>query len=222
MSTSIMTSPGSGGTDEPPGITALSRRPPRPPPASARRSRNGVPSGTSKFPGRLTCPDTEKHFTPPLFGRPRAMRSGPRLLDGAISVLRPRGFACFTLPWAMSRCQHTPRRVSCDPDPDGGARHCRTGSSGPVPREPRPRELKQTLIPAYNDYVRAWSNAGGRGKAGRSGKGAGRKRTPRRNGSKHRRLESRSGQGACSRSIRSKDEERQRWKSSSESTGKPH
>ena len=95
MPTSIIASPGSGGTDEPPGMTALSRRPPRTPPASSRRSRNGVPSGTSKFPGRLTCPDTEKHFTPPLFGRPRPMNQSPplRMIDGTeakVSVGRRR------------------------------------------------------------------------------------------------------------------------------------
>ena len=92
MSTSIMTSPGSGGTDEPPGITALSIRPSRMPPASSSRSRNGVPSGTSKLPGRATCPDTEKHFTPPLFGRPSSMNQSPplRMMEGTdanVSVL---------------------------------------------------------------------------------------------------------------------------------------
>ena len=60
---------------------------------------------------------------------------------------RPRWFASFTLPWAMSRCRHTPRRVSRAPGPDGGARHCRTGSSGPVLREPRPRPHRRTDTP---------------------------------------------------------------------------
>ena len=92
MSTSIITSPGSGGTEEPPGLTAFSFRPSRMPPASSSSSRNGVPSGTSKLPGRLTCPDTEKHFVPPLFGRPSAMNQSPplRMIDGTdakVSVL---------------------------------------------------------------------------------------------------------------------------------------
>ena len=76
-----------------------------------------------------------------------AERSGPRLLDRAISVLRPRWFACFTLPWAMSRCPHTPRRGSCAPGPDGDARHCRAGSSGPAPREPLPRSRRRADTP---------------------------------------------------------------------------
>ena len=80
------------------------------------------------------------------------IRSGPRLLDSAISVPRPRWFASFTLPWAMSRGPHTPRRVSCDPDPDGGARHCRTGSSGPVPREPRLRSRKRADTPPRTSH----------------------------------------------------------------------
>ena len=52
-------------------------------------------------------------------------RSGPRLWDRSISVLRPLWFPCFTLPWAMSCCPRTPRRMSGAPSPDGGARHCR-------------------------------------------------------------------------------------------------
>ena len=66
-------------------------------------------------------------------------RSGPRLLDRPISVLRPLWFPCFTLPWAMSRCQHTPYRVCYAQDPDGDARHSRTGRSGPVLHGPRGR-----------------------------------------------------------------------------------
>ena len=60
MLTSIIVSPGTTGTDEPPGITALSLRPLRMPPASSSRSANGMPSGTSKLPGFATWPDTEK------------------------------------------------------------------------------------------------------------------------------------------------------------------
>ena len=81
-----------------------------------------------------------------------ASRSGPRLLDSPISVPRPRWFASFTLPWAMSRCQHTPRQVSCAQGPDGGARHCRTGSSGPVPREPRPRPRRRADTPPRTSH----------------------------------------------------------------------
>ena len=40
--------------DEPPGMTAFSLRPPRIPPASSSRSRNGMPRGNSKFPGLAT------------------------------------------------------------------------------------------------------------------------------------------------------------------------
>ena len=47
MSVSIIMSPGSTGTDEPPGITAFSLRPPRMPPAISSSFANGVPSGTS-------------------------------------------------------------------------------------------------------------------------------------------------------------------------------
>ena len=47
MVRSIMTSAGSTGIDEPPGITALSLRPPRMPPAISSSFANGVPIGTS-------------------------------------------------------------------------------------------------------------------------------------------------------------------------------
>ena len=47
MSVAIMTSPGSTGIDEPPGITAFSLRPPRMPPAISSSFANGVPSLTS-------------------------------------------------------------------------------------------------------------------------------------------------------------------------------
>ena len=58
LSLSII-SPGTTGTDEPPGITALSVRPPRTPPHSASRSANGMPSGNSKLAGFSTWPETE-------------------------------------------------------------------------------------------------------------------------------------------------------------------
>ena len=140
MSTSIIASPGSGGTDEPPGMTALSRRPPHTPPASPRRSRNGVPSGTSKFPGRLTCPDTEKHFTPPLFGRPRPMNQSPplRMIDGTeakVSVLLIVVGLPYTPYWAgnggLNRgSPFLPSRdsmsaASSDPAVGGGGRQAR-------------------------------------------------------------------------------------------------
>ena len=48
--------------------------------------------GTSKLPGLLTCPDTEKIFTPPLFGLPSAMNQSPPLrmmagTEASVSVL---------------------------------------------------------------------------------------------------------------------------------------
>ena len=51
---SIMTSAGSTGADDPPGITAFNLCPFRTPPAISSSSENGVPSGTSKLPGLLT------------------------------------------------------------------------------------------------------------------------------------------------------------------------
>ncbi len=47
MSVRIMMSAGSTGIDEPPGITALSLRPSRIPPAISSSVANGVPSFTS-------------------------------------------------------------------------------------------------------------------------------------------------------------------------------
>ncbi len=47
MVQSIMMSAGSTGADDPPGITALSVRPLRTPPASSSSLENGVPMGTS-------------------------------------------------------------------------------------------------------------------------------------------------------------------------------
>src|SRR5271165_3580457 len=69
---------GSTLTEEPPGITALSLRPFQTPPASASRSLNGTPSGSSKLPGLAMWPDTEKIAVPPEFGGPRpANHAGP-------------------------------------------------------------------------------------------------------------------------------------------------
>ncbi len=47
MSVCIITSPGSTGIDEPPGMQALSLRPSRMPPAISSSVANGVPSRTS-------------------------------------------------------------------------------------------------------------------------------------------------------------------------------
>ena len=47
MSSVIMISPGTTGTEEPPGMTAFSARPSRIPPASSSSSLNGVPIGIS-------------------------------------------------------------------------------------------------------------------------------------------------------------------------------
>src|SRR6478736_8744908 len=87
-----MLSAGSTGIDEPPGITALSLRPPLTPPASASRSANEVPRRISKLPGLATWPDTEKIFGPPLLGLPRPRNhSAPlRMIAGTeayVSVL---------------------------------------------------------------------------------------------------------------------------------------
>src|SRR5215212_754147 len=88
----IMLSPGTMGTEEPPGITAFNLRLPRVPPTISSSLENGVPSGISKFPGRSTWPETEKHLTPPLLGIPiSANHFAPlRKIDGTdarVSVL---------------------------------------------------------------------------------------------------------------------------------------
>ena len=70
MLVSNITSPGTTGTEEPPGITAFSRRPFHTPPARANSSRNEAPKGISKLPGRSTWPLTEKHLRPLLFLTP--------------------------------------------------------------------------------------------------------------------------------------------------------
>ena len=71
-------SAGSTGTEQPPGITALSLRPFQTPPAISMTSRKGMPSGNSKLPGLFTCPDTEKISVPPEFSGPRpANHSAP-------------------------------------------------------------------------------------------------------------------------------------------------
>src|SRR5262245_50239045 len=75
-----MISPGTTGTDEPPGMHALILRPFQMPPASSSRSANGMPSGTSKLPGLATWPDTEKITVPPEFCGPSAANHcGPLL-----------------------------------------------------------------------------------------------------------------------------------------------
>ena len=92
MSVFIMMSAGSTGMEEPPGMHAFSLRPPRMPPAISSSFANGVPSLTSKLPGRATSPDTEKILVPPLLGRPRLRNaSAPfRMIHGTaakVSVL---------------------------------------------------------------------------------------------------------------------------------------
>src|ERR1700681_2361509 len=66
-----ITSAGSTGQDEPPGITAFNLRPFHTPPASAIRSLKGIPKGNSKLPGFSTWPETEKMTVPPEFNGPR-------------------------------------------------------------------------------------------------------------------------------------------------------
>src|ERR1700679_2663681 len=79
MLVAIITSPGTTGQEEPPGITALIFRPFQTPPASASRSLNGMPSGNSMLQGFATCPDTEKMRVPPEFGGPRPANQAPPL-----------------------------------------------------------------------------------------------------------------------------------------------
>ena len=67
-------------------------RPGRIPPASSSSFENGVPSGTSKLPGRCTSPTTEKIFVPPLLGLPISRYGAPpwRMIHGTaakVSVL---------------------------------------------------------------------------------------------------------------------------------------
>src|ERR1700684_1720956 len=66
-----ITSAGTTGQEEPPGITALSLRPFHTPPAISIRSLNGMPKGNSKLPGLSTCPETEKITVPPEFTGPK-------------------------------------------------------------------------------------------------------------------------------------------------------
>src|SRR6516162_4421968 len=80
MSVAIITSPGSTGIEEPPGLHALSGRPSRIPQAISRSFANRAPSFTEKLPGRATSPDTEKSLVPPLFGRPRLRNASPPFL----------------------------------------------------------------------------------------------------------------------------------------------
>src|SRR4029450_6505913 len=92
MSVAIITWPGSTGIDDPPGLTAVTLRPSGKPPAIASSVANGVPSFTSKFPGRRTSPDTEKILVPPLLVRPRLRKASPplRMIHGTaanVSVL---------------------------------------------------------------------------------------------------------------------------------------
>src|SRR5919204_4115258 len=67
------------GTDDPPGMTALSVRPSRTPPACPSiSSRSVMFIDASYTPGRLTWPLTQYSFGPPFFSGPRpAYHSGP-------------------------------------------------------------------------------------------------------------------------------------------------
>src|ERR1700730_129567 len=92
MSVAMMMSAGSTGIDEPPGMHALSLRPPRIPPAISRSDANGKTSLTSQLLGRSTPPVTEKILVPPLLGRPRFRNASPplRMIHGTaakVSVL---------------------------------------------------------------------------------------------------------------------------------------
>src|SRR5438552_12696041 len=61
------------GTDDPPGITALSVRPSRTPPAHPSiSSRSVMLIDASKTPGRRTWPLTQYSFGPPFFSGPSA------------------------------------------------------------------------------------------------------------------------------------------------------
>src|ERR1700722_5450875 len=66
-----ITSPGTTMQEDPPGMTALSFRPFHTPPHSSIRSLKGMPMGSSKLPGLVTCPDTEKIAVPPEFTGPK-------------------------------------------------------------------------------------------------------------------------------------------------------
>ena len=69
MSVASITSPGSTGIDDPPGMSALALRPrARHPPSPAARAK-GVPSRTSKLPGRRTSPDTGEDLGAAVVGR---------------------------------------------------------------------------------------------------------------------------------------------------------
>src|ERR1700690_151369 len=78
MLISCIAAAGSTWTEDPPGITALSLRPFQMPPASANKSLNGTPNGSSKLPGLATWPETENIAVPPEFGGPKpANQIGP-------------------------------------------------------------------------------------------------------------------------------------------------
>src|ERR1700730_6681759 len=84
-----ITSPGTTGQEEPPGITAFSLRPFHTPPASAINSLKGIPMGNSKLPGFSTCPETEKIIVPPeLTGPKPANQAAPlRMMVGTDAKL---------------------------------------------------------------------------------------------------------------------------------------
>ncbi len=74
---------GSTGMETPPGITPFTLRPGGAPPACWKTiSSSGVPSGSSKRPGRTTCPETPKIVVPGLsFGAEAAEPVGALLQD---------------------------------------------------------------------------------------------------------------------------------------------
>src|ERR1700761_3924797 len=84
-----MISPGTTGQDDPPGITAFNLRPFQTPPTKAIKSLKGMPKGSSKLPGRSTCPETEKIRVPPEFCGPKpANQAAPlRMMVGTEAKL---------------------------------------------------------------------------------------------------------------------------------------